>query len=59
MKESVKIIMKYINVTGAGSTSSSAVVDLLKEYDCISYYEDYYTYEHIFMWHPEAVIETV
>lgn len=51
--------MKYINVTGPGSTGSSAVIDLLKEYDCVSYCDDRYTYEHIFMWHPEAVIETV
>lgn len=51
--------MKYINVTGPGCTGSSAVIDLLKEYDCISYYDKHYTYEHIFMWHPEALIETV
>lgn len=50
--------MQYINVTGVTSSGSSAVVDLLKEYSCIGSYEKEYTYEHIFLCHPEGLFET-
>lgn len=51
--------MRFINIAGLGSTGSSAVADLLKEYDNISSYIGAYTYEHVLMGHPDGVMETV
>ncbi len=48
--------MQYVSVSCFGNSGGSAVVDLLREYDCVQV--DSKEYEHIFLADKDAVIDT-